>query len=269
VDPKALLDAGRLTEAAAALTQQVRSKPADMAARRFLFETLAFQGDYDRALKQLDAIDAQAGGPQMELAIAVYRQLVEADKARAAVFDGEGLPKFFVPPPAGVDGYLTLLSQMRSLGSELGARVEALEAALPAVSGTVNGRRFSSFRDIDDRLAPVFEVFHEGAYLWLPVAQVRRLEVVAPVRLRELLWLPVKVEVFKGDVGNVFLPALYPGSAREQDDRLRLGRMTDWRDVDGQLVYGVGQRTFLVDEDEIAFLDIREIVFDAPAETAE
>ena len=53
--PKELLDSGNLKAAIEALTQEVREAPADPQKRTFLFELLAFAGEWDRAEKQIVA----------------------------------------------------------------------------------------------------------------------------------------------------------------------------------------------------------------------
>jgi type VI secretion system protein ImpE len=54
---------------------------------------------------------------------------------------------------------------------------------------------------------------------------------------------------------------LYVGSHSEDNDQLRLGRITDWRGLGDGLAGGVGQKTFLVDDSELSILEIREIEF--------
>jgi type VI secretion system protein ImpE len=65
-------------------------------------------------------------------------------------------------------------------------------------------------------------------------------------------------------VGDVFVPALYVGSHGNEDDQVRLGRMTSWRAIEDQLVAGAGQRVFLVDDDEVSLLELRDVEFDRP-----
>src|SRR6266571_4683589 len=48
---------------------------------------------------------------------------------------------------------------------------------------------------------------------------------------RDLLWLPATLEAHPGPVGEVFLPVLYTGSHTHADERVKLGRMTDWLDM--------------------------------------
>ena len=63
-------------------------------------------------------------------------------------------------------------------------------------------------------------------------------------------------------VGEVFLPVLYAGSSDHADDEVRLGRMTNWKVVEEPVVLGMGQRLFLVDDDEKAMLEVREVTFE-------
>ena len=68
-------------------------------------------------------------------------------------------------------------------------------------------------------------------YVWLPFEQIKRLHIMTPKRLRDLLWVPATLEAHAGPVGEVFLPVLYPDSHRHADERVKLGRITDWTDM--------------------------------------
>lgn len=54
------------------------------------------------------------------------------------------------------------------------------------------------------------------------------------------------------------MPALYPGSHEHADDSVRLGRGTDWKELDGGAALGVGLHTYLRDDDAIGLLEWRE-----------
>jgi type VI secretion system protein ImpE len=58
------------------------------------------------------------------------------------------------------------------------------------------------------------------------------------------------------------LPVLYCGSFRHPDERVRLGRATDWENLGEKLVRGRGQRMFLVGDEEKAMLQLREVEFE-------
>lgn len=262
--PRDLLNAGQLDEAVSAQTQEVKAKPADTSQRVFLFELLCFQGDYERALKQLDVIAAQGSGPDTELAVQVYRDLIAAERMRHQVFHDGALPKFFLSPPAYTDHYVLMVKKLVTSPSEAAHLLATAEEEFPAATGTFGDRAFTSFRDADDRMAPVLEVFHDGNYLWLPLAQVRRLQVTEPKKLRDTIWAHARVETGEGSVGDVFLPALYVDTHAHANAQVRLGRMTEWQAIEDQLVVGAGQRVFLIDDQEVSLLELRDVQF-APA----
>lgn len=259
-----LLDAGRLNDAVQALTQEVKAKPSDTPTRVFLFELLCFAGDFDRAGKQLDVIVTQGGGFDTEVAVQVYRDLLAAERLRHQVFHDGALPKFFLSPPAYADQYVMLVKKLATAPQEAVAILPQAEEQSPALAGRLGDRAFSNFRDADDRLGPILEVFHGASYLWLPLEQIRRLQVTEPKSLRNMLWVHAKIETYEGSVGDVFLPALYVDTAGHANDQVRLGRMTEWQAVNDQLVYGAGHRVFLVDDREVSLVELRNVEFDAP-----
>jgi type VI secretion system protein ImpE len=107
--------------------------------------------------------------------------------------------------------------------------------------------------------------------LWIPFEHIEAIEIEAPKRLRDLLWAPALVRTgpkFKDkELGEVLLPVLAPFSGRSADDNVKLGRGTEWTEVDGESV-PMGQRMFSVDGEDIPLLEIRKIEFTA-AEQAE
>ena len=261
---KALFEAGRLTEAIQELTQALKVRPAEGALRIFLFELLCFQGELDRAAKQLNVFASQSGDPGTELAVGVYRGLLAAEEQRRAVFHGDALPKFITTPGAHVERYLLLLKKLGSVkAEELGVLLDEAEEAAPHITGERAGRPFSSFRDADDRLAGVLEVFHEGEYLWVPLDQIKHVVVTPPQKLRELMWVQAKLEVTGQPEGDVFIPTRYTDSYRHPDDNVKLGRLTEWEALHDRMVLGSGQRVFLVDDEEVALLDLGEASFAA------
>jgi type VI secretion system protein ImpE len=147
----------------------------------------------------------------------------------------------------------------------------SLSDAEPApLSGTLNGKPFSFFEDADSRLGAKLEVFAAGNYVWLPMEHVASIEMEAPKRLRDLLWIPALVRTGPGfkerELGEVLFPVLTPLAYTHGDDAIRLGRVTVWEEVDGE-AQPAGQRCFLVDEEEVPILEIRKLEFQMP-ETA-
>ena len=130
-----MYQAGELSDAIASLGAELRSNPTDASRRTFLFELLCFQGAYDRAEKQLDLIAGLS--KEAEMGALLYRSALVAERRRSQMFERGDFPT----------------------GSEP-----------RAVSGTLNGRPFSSLTDADPRIGARLELFVAGQYTWLPLA---------------------------------------------------------------------------------------------------
>jgi type VI secretion system protein ImpE len=90
--------------------------------------------------------------------------------------------------------------------------------------------------------------------------------ITAPKHLRDLLWLPATMEVVDRTPVDVFLPVLYAGSEHDENDKIRLGRMTDWLGLGEGIAGGRGQKVFLAGDEEKALLEIRELEFEVSHE---
>jgi type VI secretion system protein ImpE len=142
--------------------------------------------------------------------------------------------------------------------------LDEAERLRPIVSGVCDGQPFAGLRDVDDLIAPVFEVLtSNGKYYWIPIERVELIEFRAPEHPRDLLWRRVHMVVRDGPDGEVFLPTLYCGSAADPDERFRMGRMTDWRGGDGSPVRGIGQRMFLIGDDGCGIMELQQITIAA------
>ena len=241
MNPQELYRAGRLTDAIKALSAELRDNPTDTRRRTFLFELLCFAGEYERADKQLEVL-AQAG-PQSEMGMLVYRSALFAERQRQDVFERGEFP-----------------SQM----------AQAEDA--PSRSGMANGKSFTFFSDADPRTGAKLEIFAAGNYLLLPLEHVASIEIPPPKRLRDLIWTPAAVRTtpaFKGtELGEVLLPVLAPFSWRHPDENVRLGRMTVWEKPEGgEYQIPFGQKMWVVDDEEIPFLELRALEFN-PASVA-
>ena len=131
--------------------------------------------------------------------------------------------------------------------------------------GRLGEAPFGDFRDSDDALAAVLEAFARGVYYWIPWDDIQYLDVQPPHSVRDLIWAPARIALTQGVLGEMYLPCLYPGSAAQFDDRIRLGHKTDWVDAGCGLSRGVGLKTFLADDAFRTLFELRELHFDAPA----
>ncbi len=208
---------------------ELRSFPADAQRRTFLFELLAFAGDWTRAQKQLDVL--AKNGHMAEAGTMLYRSAIEAERVREHMFDTGDFPTTAAPSP---------------------------------VSGTLNGEPFSSIEDADPRLGARLEVIAGGRYIWLPFAHLASLSMPAPSRLRDLHWAPAQLRtgpsVADKELGEILLPALSAGAWRHSDDDIRLGRATDWEDLPSGDFAPVGQKLLRVDDRLVPLIDVRELV---------
>lgn len=256
MDTSQLFKAGKLSEAIDAQLPVVKARPSDHGQRLFLFELLVFAGDLDRAQRQIDAIDH--GQPEIDAAVLDYRNLLDAERLRRQVFGQKAQPGLFATAPEHVRTRLLGLAKL-SDGSlaEAAELFQQANAAPVRVKGKLNGKPFDDLRDGDDRFGSVLEVMTRGKYYWVPLEQVATLTMNAPRFPRDQLWIPAHLEMAEGDTGSVFVPALYPGTERETDPQLKLGRMTDWRG--NALVIGVGLKTFLMGEEAVGILDWRKL----------
>jgi type VI secretion system protein ImpE len=144
-------------------------------------------------------------------------------------------------------------------------------APAPSPPGKCNGKPFGSIRDGDPTIGERLEVFAAGAYLWIPFQHIASVQMEAPRRLRDTLWVSAFVLTgpgFQGtDIGQVLIPVIYPFSWKSADESVWLGRTTEWVADDQGREFPVGQKTFLVDGEEVPLLEIRSLEFaaDAPA----
>ncbi len=233
---KELLEAGKVRDAEKALSAYLRDNPTDVAHRTFLFELLCFSGQYDRAEKQLGVL--AKGSHEAEMGAVLYYSALHAERTRHEMFQKQEFPK---------------------------------AAAAPSPPGTLNGKRFESIRDADPEVGPRLELYAAGAYLWIPFEHIASVQIAPPRTLRDTLWTPAFVLTgpsFHGtDIGQVLIPAIYPFSWKSIDESIWLGRATEWVTDDEGHDFPVGQKTFVVDGEEVPLLEIRSLEF-APHATA-
>jgi type VI secretion system protein ImpE len=238
MDPLSLYRAGQLKPAIDALGDELRKQPLDTKRRIFLFELLCFAGEYDRAGKQLDVLSDSS--PEAAAGAMLYRSALHAEKTRQEMFAKDELP---------------------------------LATAPAAHSGEWNGEEFTELRDADPRIGPHLEAFIAGSYTWIPYAYIESIEVQAPKKLRDLLWMPAILHTTADfrlqDLGEVLLPAISPLSWKNPDDAVRLGRATVWEEDPKYGEVPSGQKLLLRGDEEEPFLQLRNLTFHHAGETAE
>jgi type VI secretion system protein ImpE len=253
---------GDLEKATSIQIDWVRDHPSDVGSRLFLVELLAFQGEWDRAERQLKALLTNQA--QEDAAVNLYIQCIESERKRTAFYSGKNSPK--------VLGQLTDSMKLRleCFHKSDSEKDQAIQSALVLEAGAVsgyqirlNGQKYQSGRDGDDLLGTVLEVFANGEYFWVDLSQVQVLIIEKPKYPRDLIWLPARLEMNE-EAGNVFLPVLYHGSAKLTDSELRLGRATDWESrFDDRLTVGLGQKEWYFDQGTaVSMVEWRELLLE-------
>jgi type VI secretion system protein ImpE len=260
MDSKDLIKAGRLAEVRKLLTEEVRSSPADLGKRTLLFQVLSFSGEWNKAEQHLDAIVTQDS--KRESGVQVYKNLIQGEKERLEVARLSRRPSFFPETPAYTEVYFAAYQKvMEKKIDEAAILMDQLDTQRPLLSGTVNGNSFEGFLDTDTFLSFFLEALVHGRYIWIPFESIRELSVSPPNNLFDLLWVPARIATREGLTLSCYLPVLYPESFVHEDERIKLGRMTDWKSLGGSFSKGMGQHVYQIGDADIPLLEIREVLF--------
>ncbi len=255
-----LLQQGDLHAALGVLTENVKADPANASFRVFLFQMLVVLGQWDRARTQLDL--AGQLDPSVAPMVQAYRDVINCELHRQAVFAGKSKPLIFGEPEEWVA--LLVEAQQSFAKGDYAAftmlNAQAFEQA-DVSSGKINDEPFAWLADADQRLGPVFEVIFNGQYYWVPMSRVSSLRAEEPADLRDLVWQPAEITWTNGGRHVVMLPSRYPRIEDVAESDL-LARSTGWESPAEEIFEGIGQRMFTTDQQDYSFLQIRSIEFD-------
>lgn len=255
-----LFRAGRLADAIAAATAEVRKATAAAGPRMLLAELLLFTAELERSERMLDA--AASLDPSYAITIAEFRQLLRAEQARRQLLSDGRLPEFLPegPTPGQQDALAAIVALREGNIAEATRHVAAAEAARVVTPFLIDGAPVADLRDVDDLLGGTLEILTPtGKYLWLPIERINRMTLHQPESPRDLFWRRASLNVADGPDGDVYIPVAYAPDAGATDEALRLGRASDWRDLADGFTRGMGQRIFLAGEDGRAILDMTSI----------
>lgn len=251
--PTELFQEARLGEAIAAQQETVRRLPDDLSERLLLCDLLAFAGNRDAVRREIDRLPS----PPIELHeyLSEWLDLLTADDARHA----GTTPLWFTEPPQHVHNRLQTAERLRQ-GDAEGALdlLDAADEGTPWVEGHVDGRTFEGWRDADDLLGPTLELIVGSHMYWLPIECVLKLRLEEASSLRDSLYRPATVWLSDGSEREVFLPALYVGTAEHPEDGIRTGAGVDWIE-NGGLMRGLGARAFLFGDEELTLDEFRQV----------
>lgn len=260
---KELILEGNLLETRALFSLEVKAAPADPDARLLLFQLLCFLGEWDKAERHLDILLLKPS-PQRAPALLLYKNLVKAEKARLEVETG-GMPDFLTEPPPFTRKFLEArCALLAGESAPFKTLVNEIDDIIAEPSGVADGVPFYGFSDCDIFGSWYLEAFIHDRYLWFPFSSIRELTISPPELLLDLLWIPATVVTWGGMTTDCYLPVLYPGTFREEDDQVRLGKMTDWLELPGGYCRGVGQHLMAVGNEEKGLLELRTVAFSRP-----
>jgi type VI secretion system protein ImpE len=244
------------------LQDQVRQNPSDAKLRVFLFQLLCVVGQWERALTQLN-VAAELDASTLAMA-QMYREALQCESLRAQVFAGKRSPVIFGEPPDWMAWLIeSLLVRGTERSGESGSlRDRAFEAA-PQTAGSIDGQPFEWIADADMRLGPVCEAIINGRYYWVPFDRLSKIDLEAPIDLRDVVWMPAHFQFGNGGEAVGLIPTRYPESESSDDPQVRLARKTVWREEVPEVFLGLGQRVLATEAGEHAIMDLRTIVLGA------
>jgi len=262
--PKEFFEVGQLDNAIDAIIAEVKKHPTDISRRGFLCELLFARRAWERADKQLDLIGHQ--DPNTMHMVALWRQLIRGGQARDQFFAEGRVPEVLEEPNELTQSYLKASVSLRENNKAEAYKIlEEAEEKRPEIKGTLNGEAFSDFRDLDDSAPAILEVLTStGKYYWIPFSRITSLEFHDAEGPLDLIFRRATLEVNQGGPdGDVYIPAIYPTLPEEDQERLLLGKATDWLGDEGEPVLGAGQKMFLVDDRSISIMEIKALTFNA------
>jgi type VI secretion system protein ImpE len=193
----------------------------------------------------------------------MYREAILCEVLRADVFAGLRTPLVFGDPEQWIALLIEALRVDKAGSSQESnsLRERALELA-PTTAGQIDGQSFTWIADADSRLGPVLEAVVNGRYYWIPFQRIAKLDIEAPVDLRDLVWTPVQLQWSNGGTASGLIPTRYSGSEKSSDPHILMSRMTEWNEMSDGCFSGLGQRLLTTDQNEYALMDVRSIVFE-------
>jgi type VI secretion system protein ImpE len=254
-----LVAAGDPQGALQKLQHEVRNRAEDPKLRVFLFQLLCVLGKWPRALAQLQ-VCGELDASTLAM-VNTYREALQCEAVREAVFDGKTTPHVFGQPQAWVALLAQALQADAQGDTALAGRLrsQALEEA-PATKGILNGEPFDWIADADSRLGPVLEAVINGRYCWVPFSAMSKLTLDPPEDLRDLVWTPAQLHFVNGGGTVALIPTRYPGSGTSDDAQLQMSRKTQWASMVQDQYRGLGQRLLTTSGPELGLLEVREIL---------
>ncbi|WP_380184668.1 type VI secretion system accessory protein TagJ [Kalamiella sp. sgz302252] len=264
-----LMSGATLAETLARVESDIKSRPADADLRAAFVQLLCLAGHWPRAKTQLKSWLALK--PQAQPTVTLLEQCITAEIQRAAVFEGQAMPRMPGEAFAWAEDLLKALRKEHAEeADELRAAAFEAASASPA-SITLQNEQVQTAEwliDGDGRLGPICELIVNGHYTWLPFAAISEIRFQAPASVTDLVWRHAAVTLIDGSEQVCQLPVRYP-FADTAADNLRLAAVTEWTPLDDQQFIGHGQKTWLSEEGDFPLLSLTHIAFGVAEENDE
>lgn len=246
-----------LAEQQAGLVAAIKAKPNVVELRVHLAQLSMLTGNWTRAVAQLQTAATLAASaiPMAQM----YREAIRCEIQREKIFAGELAPQTIGQPEPW---FATLSQSLASRGKDNALADELMQQAFeaaPATAFVLDETPVDWLADADSRLGPICEIILKGQYYWLPFDHIQRLELEAPNDLRDLVWLPGRLTLRNGGQHVVLIPSRYPRSYGLDDERLALASLTRWEEIGADAYAGHGQRSWVSNVDDHAFLAVRAL----------
>ena len=263
MDTKQLILKGELLKARQELVQAVKKNPANTSFRTQLFQVLVFLGEWDKALVHLNALPRK--DKTSEIGHGVYANLIQAEKERSDVANQNKQPSFLPKRPAYADFHLKARALVMSGEKNLAKKILAeIDETRPLISGTFQNKPFSGFLNTDPLLSNFIEVMEYERYAWIPLEDLREITISKPKTLMDTVWARGSITTWTGLTMGCFFPVIYPLSHNHKDNRIKMGRMTDWQTPGASWDMASGQQVFQIGKEDVSILEMETIRFNPP-----
>ncbi|MBU1311881.1 MAG: virulence protein SciE type [Gammaproteobacteria bacterium] len=251
-----LIRQGELAAATECAVALLRDDPANADVRANYIELLCLQGVLEKADQQLDILVRQH--PDFLVGAVNLRQLIRAAVARQDFAEGGMTATLFGEPDAMFEAMLALRLALKEQDlSQAALAAEQLEQQRPRSQMQVNGTAVNELRDLDDSLGGYLELFGtDGKYYLAKFSEVDSLQLKKPQSLLDTVWRRAEIIIKDGPAGEVFVPMTYQGSVRMTE---RMGRDTQWQELQPQLVTGQGLKMLLCGDEAISFAELQQL----------
>ena len=253
-----LFRSGRLSDAISELAISIKRNASDIEARSRLVEYYCVATEYEKAERQLEIIASI--DPRTSIRIVEIRQLLRAAIARKGLWKHGRAPELLTPMPEHAQSRLRAIIAKRE-GDYSGVEENLLLASQqrPAFELLIDDKIVTNFRDLDDFVADVLEVYTPtGKYLWIPLQEISEAIFSQPKRPMDFAFIPAELTLLNGTSGYVYVPCIYNSLNEILEEKYLTGRETDWYEQQG-IYQGMGLRCFLKDDESVSLYEIKTI----------